>query len=1160
MTSCLFRFATLRQDVHTRFAALAILISVTASADVPVDFNREIRPLLSGNCLICHGPDEAERAAGLRLDTQEGSREDLGGFAAIVPGDPDSSALIERLITDDEDLRMPPEGKGRRLTKEEVELIRRWISGGGNYAKHWSYEAPRRPELPAISGIDGESVSASDKGWPRNAIDHFILAKLHSMGLRPSPEAGRLTLARRLSLDLTGLPPTWSEAKEFADDERENAYDLYVDRLLAKQSFGERWARVWLDLARYADSAGYADDPLRTIWAYRDYVIRSLNDNKPFDQFTIEQIAGDLLEDPTEEQLIATAFHRNTLTNSEGGTNDEEFRNVAVVDRVNTTMAVWMGTTMACAQCHTHKYDPITQDEYFQFFAFFNNTEDTDKKDERPLLELWSDAQRSQKASLRERIVELKELLQRSTPELEVARREWLEGLQDEPTWDPLVPLTVKGGQRNLVSDNEGWISASGDKPDRDRYTASFRSEDQEISALRIEVPAQQKSNFVISEVKASWTPSGNQAIDARYVRVDLPGKAKMIHLAELQAFSDGVNVAVDGKAKQSSTDFGGKANYVNDGNTDGDYKKKSVSHTSSETDPWVEIDLGATKPIDRITVWNRTDGGEAIALRLKGFRISLLNEQREVLWNHSPGDVPMPKRSYSPGGTVEIPFAIALADFQQEGFPAQSVLSGKVDPRKGWAVAPQTGQPHQLTLVLKKPMQLSDGVLTFRVNQASSHKQHLLDRFRVAVTSDASVSHWARMPASIRQLVGARDRLTPKGQEKLAAYYLGVAPMLESKRKELARLEKRLEGMKPDSTVPVMRQLPPEKHRVTRVQIRGNYQNTGDVVTAGTPAAFHELPDGESRDRLALARWLVSDLNPLTPRVIANRHWEELFGTGIVQTSEEFGSQGDLPSHPMLLDWLAVELRENGWDLKRLLKLMVTSATYRQSSVTNDALQMADPFNRLYARGPRYRVSAEMVRDQALFVSGLLSDKLFGKPVNPPQPQLGLKAAFGSATDWKTSEGDDRYRRGIYTAWRRSSPYPSMAQFDAPNREVCTVRRIRTNTPLQALVTLNDPVYIEAAQSLARKMIESGQDPESRIEFAFRNCLIREPSDRELERLVQLAGTATKQYLDRPDDATQMATQPLGKLPPDADPVEFAAWTVVGNVILNLDEMFMKR
>jgi hypothetical protein len=463
--------------------------------------------------------------------------------------------------------------------------------------------------------------------------------------------------------------------------------------------------------------------------------------------------------------------------------------------------------------------------------------------------------------------------------------------------------------------------------------------------------------------------------------------------------------------------------------------------------------------------------------------------------------------------------------------------------------------------LVLRKPIELADGVLTVRMDQSSAQKAHLLDHFRLAMTADTEAGQWASVPAEIRRIVCQQDKgLGGKQLGQLADYYRSIAPLLSPQRSELEKAQQRLASMKPYTTVPVMRELPEDRRRDSYVQIRGNYQSKGDQVSAGTPAAFHPLPKDAQRDRLGLARWLVDHDNPLTPRVIANRHWEEIFGTGIVQTSEEFGSQGELPSHPLLLDWLAVELRDSGWDLKRLLKLLVTSATYRQSSYTSDALRQADPYNRLYARGPRFRISAEMVRDQTLFVSGLLSDKMYGKPVNPPQPELGLKAAFGSATDWKTSDGLDRYRRGIYTMWRRSSPYPSMAQFDAPNREVCTVRRIRTNTPLQALVTLNDPVYVEAAQSLARRMVQASETPTSRIEYAFTRCLIRDPSDGEIDRISRFAADAYERYLSHPRDATQMATDPLGALPDGADVADYAAWTVVANVILNLDEMFMKR
>ncbi len=487
---------------------LQLVTGVISAEAGDVDFNTQIRPLLSNNCLTCHGPDEDERAAGLRLDTEAGSRVDLGGYVAIAPGKPDSSEILQRLTTDDEELKMPPDGKGRRLNPEEVDLIRRWISEGGSYDKHWSYTKPSRHALPDVKLKD----------WPRNPVDHFILAELESRGLEPSPEADRWTLARRVSLDLIGLPPSWEEAQRFVDDEQPDAYEKYVGRLLQKPAFGERWARVWLDLARYADSAGYADDPPRTIWAFRDYVIQSLNENKPFDQFTIEQIAGDLLENPTQDQLAATAFHRNTLTNNEGGTNDEEFRNVAIVDRVNTTMAVWMGTTIACAQCHTHKYDPITQEEYFKFFSFFNNTQDADRRNESPIINVWTSEQNAQKELLEKKVKSLQQAMETGTPELQKAEREWLEGLETDAIWTKLEPSDLSSNGRELT-ERDGWIVGEAEKPDTAQYRLTFPLKNVDLVGLRLEVPAEQTDNFVISNFKAMLQKKGKAAIDAQYIR-----------------------------------------------------------------------------------------------------------------------------------------------------------------------------------------------------------------------------------------------------------------------------------------------------------------------------------------------------------------------------------------------------------------------------------------------------------------------------------------------------------------------------------------------------------------------------------------------------------------------------------------------------------------
>tara|TARA_R110002096_G_scaffold147220_11_gene306947 strand:- start:23005 stop:26415 length:3411 start_codon:yes stop_codon:yes gene_type:complete len=1131
----------------TIFALPLVMLAGSAmltAAEEKIDFNRDIRPLISSNCIACHGPDENERAADLRLDTIEGSRADLGGYAAIVPGDAEASEMLYRITTDDEDDKMPPKGKGRRLDPDEIALIRRWIEQGGEYAKHWSYEKPILPKIPAVP-----------PSWPvSNPIDAFVYQRLEEEGLTPSAQADRWTLARRVALDLTGLPPTWEEASAFVQDTGDDAYERYVDAQLAKPAFGERWARVWLDLARYADSAGYADDPPRTIWAYRDWVIRALNDDMPFDRFTIEQIAGDLLESPTEDQLVATAFHRNTLTNNEGGTNNEEFRTVAVVDRVNTTMEVWMGTTMACAQCHTHKFDPITHDEYFQMYDFFNQSEDSDQRDERPLLEIWSDEQLEQKRSWTERITTLKQVLDTNTPVLEEEKKNWLAGLRQEPAWKPLTNAKLEGSNLEQASDGTGWLSLGKKESTVTDHVLSFPTSQQTISGLELEVSPEQTANFVLSQLSAEWTPKVPTPTVGQYVRIELPGKSKMIHLAELQVFSGGKNVAPTGTATQSSTDYDGPAQLAIDGNTDGDYAKKSVSHTAAESDPWFELDLGKPMPIDRLLLWNRT--GKGLPERLKGFRIQVLDASRNAVWEDSP-EIPNPSSTYSFSGSRPLKFRSAHADFSQTGFPAQSVISPKLDPKKGWAIGGQTGKDHRLKLILGKPMNLEEGTLTLRLNQRYSKGQHVLTNFRFSITNDPDITQWAQIPTAVREAIKATAPSEAQ-LESIRVFHRSIATSLHPERQELAKLTQQLASLKPNTTVPVMRDLSGTP-RVTKLQIRGNYKNTAHQLSAATPAVFHPLREDLPRNRLALAHWLVDPENPLTSRVMVNRFWAQIFGQGIVATNEEFGSQGELPSHPELLDWLAIQFGES-WDLKHLLKLMVLSLTYQQSSVVTPELENSDPFNILYARGPRFRISAEMVRDQSLFLSGLLSDKMFGPPVKPPQPELGLKAAFGSATDWKTSQGEDRYRRGIYTTWRRSSPYPSMAAFDAPNREVCTSRRGRTNTPLQALVTMNDPVYIEAAQALARQIYAGSDTTETRVEHGLTKCLLRQPTAIEIQRLTDLFNTSRDRFRSSPEMALEMATNPLGPLPEGYPPADLAAWTVVANVILNLDEIFLKR
>ncbi|HEX5446353.1 MAG TPA: DUF1553 domain-containing protein [Pirellulales bacterium] len=1156
------RFTRFCLALMASFAAASPAMAQTPPAEV--DFNRDVKPILSNICYKCHGPDPAERkggADGLRLDTPEGALEDLGGYAAVVPGKPEESELIRRVTSEDDSEKMPPPGSGKKLTAHDVEVLKQWVRQGAKYAGHWSYAKPVRPKLPAVENA----------AWPRNEIDHFILARLEREGLHPSPEADRYALIRRVSLDLTGLPPTLEEVDSFVADADPLAYEKLVDRLLQRPAYGEHWARMWLDLARYADSAGYADDPARTIWLYRDYVIRSLNANKPFDQFTVEQIAGDLLPGATDEQLVATAFHRNTLTNNEGGTNDEEFRNVAVVDRVNTTMAVWMGTTIACAQCHNHKYDPITQEEFFRFFAFFNNTEDADRRDESPLLSVYSDEQQRRRERLQDELARTEQTLRMPTPELAAGQTRWEQAFPLDLMWQSPKPMsaTSKAAAAVTVADDGVVSVAAGAK--NDTYTIELAPPAGTLAALRLEAltddalpgkgPGRAGGNFVLSKFSAVVAPPVGQPTSGRYVRIELPGKEKILSLAEVQVFRGADNAAVRGEASQSSTAFDGPAKLAIDGNTDGHYTQaKSTTHTAVSENPWWEVDLKSEQPLDRVIVFNRTDG--ALESRLAGYRLMVLNERREPVWQQAPPDVPMPRAELSLSGPRAIEFAAALADFSQPGFDPADVLNNNDPNKKGWAIGGQTGQPHMLTIIAKTPVEWKAGSkLIVTLEQAYSSAEHTLGRFRLSLTDDARAAAWAQTPQAVVAAVRVPvDQRSDEQKEVIAAHYRSLAPELAPARQRAAELNKQLAGIKP-ITVPIFRELADGQRRKTQLQHRGNYLDLGQEVSEGTPAAFPALPADAPRNRLTLARWLIDENNPLTPRVIANRYWEQLFGIGIVATSEEFGSQGELPVHPELLDWLATELVRTHWDLKALVRLLVTSAAYRQSSRVTPELDERDPENRLLARGPRVRLSAEMVRDQALAVAGLLSPKMYGPPVKPPQPSLGLSAAFGSGIDWQTSAGEDRYRRALYTTWRRSSPYPSMATFDAPNREVCTVRRMRTNTPLQALVTLNDPVYVEAAQALARRVVATGgATTADRARYAFRRCVARPPHGDEQTRIVQLYENTLARLSGHAEEAQKLATDPLGPTPDGMNAAELAGWTVVGNVLLNLDETLMKR
>jgi hypothetical protein len=1085
-----------------RFAALMVLLSLGSvpgaaedqSKDAKVDFSRDIRPILANNCLLCHGPDAKARKGDLRLDTRDGALLAHEGKAAIVPSKPDESELLRRVTSTDRDEVMPPTKSGKKLTKEQVTLLRRWIEQGAPYAKHWAYVKPERPAVPDIQDA-----------WARSDVDRFILARLLKEGLKPSPEADRYALVRRLSIDLTGLPPSIGEADAFANDKDPNAYDKLVDRLLESPAYGERWGRMWLDLSRYADSQGYAEDRPRVIWAFRDWVIKAINANMPFDQFTTEQLAADLLPNPTETQLPATAFHRNTLTNTEGGTDREEFRNFAIIDRVNTTMAVFLGLTFNCAQCHDHKYDPFTQEEFFRLFSFFNQTEDNDQADDRPFLSIYNEEQKKQKKDWEDELVQLQATLDHPTPALEEARRKWEAALAQPVSWRTLRTLSE--------GDADGYIAATG-------KATSLKAESDllSIAAVRVESPAA----FPVTNLMLSTSSAEVKAPNVRIVRVELPGKQRFLHLAEVQVFSHGENVALKGTAKQSSTDFGGDAKRAIDGNTNGDYNANSVCHTGLEDNPWWEVNLGKEFPVDKVVLWNRTDGGEGISSRMKGYRLVLYENGKKQIDERKSDGYPNPKTEYVFDGVREL---------------ALKAAGGVYVPEKPFTVA-------------------KDTQLVFKLDHAAPGK------FRLQATDDVRARGAAEIPADILAILKRPEAERAKEEAaKVAAFHRSVAPELASVREKLAATKKHLEGLKPAITVPIMRDLPENRRRKTQIQIRGNFLVKGKEVSEGTPESLHPFPKGEPKNRLGLAHWLMSSENPLTARIVANRHWEQLFGTGLMSTSEDWGVRGESPSHPELLDWLATELVRQKWDLKKFVKLLVTSAVYRQSSAVTPELIARDPSNRLLARGPRFRLSAEAVRDQALEVGGLLSHKMFGPSVYPPQPKSGLSAAFSNSTDWEPSKGEDRWRRGLYTFWRRSVPYPSMATFDAPDSFVCTVKRIPTNTPLQALVTMNDPVFVECCQNLARKVVaEGGASVKDRATYAFRRCLARPPREAELASLVALFEKSRARYATDAKRALAMATDPLGPAPQGADVADLAAWTVVGNVLINLDEMFMKR
>jgi len=1000
-------------------AALLTQSTRGAEPSPQLEYNRDIRPILADNCFQCHGADSAARKADLRID----QRVDAVESGALTPGNPEESELLRRILSDDPDEKMPPPSTRRALTAEQITTLRQWIAAGAAYEEHWSFVPPVKSPLP-------EAVT-------HNAIDHFVLDRLKAEGLPPSHEADRPTLIRRLSLDLTGLPPTLEEVEAFVADKSDAAYEALVDRLLESPRYGEHMARSWLDAARYADSNGYQYDTKRTMWPWREWVIQAFNSNMPFDQFTIEQLAGDLLPNATTQQRLATGFNRNHPITIEGGVIDEEYRTEYVIDRITTTSTVWMGLTMGCARCHDHKFDPLTRADFYSFFAFFNNVPEKGNSGFAPTLKAPTPSQQAELDEIASSTTSIEKALVPFAEQIAEQQAAWesqaVARVQNQ--WHVLSPTNMKStGGSTLTLLDDSSVLAGGASPGNDDYELVYTDLAADITAIRLEALTHES----------------------------LP------HNGAGRAFN---------------------SNFV-----------------------------------------------------LSEFEVSVI----------PPGDSPTP---------TKVKLASVSADYSQQGFEVAQSIDGNLGT--GWAVDGPTRKENATAVyLLDKPLQMPTGATLQIALRQRYGSTHTIGRFRVAVTNDPS---FAIPPEIASALAVAADQRSPAQMKLLSDHFVlhvaqGEIGTLGKRLAELQSRQREIEASFPESFVMAEMATP----RDTFMLIRGQYDQFGEKVTAATPGFLPQPPTDAKIDRLALAKWLVSRAHPLTARVFVNRLWQQIFGIGIVRTTEDLGTQGEWPSHEKLLDWLAVDFIESGWNVKQLVKTIVMSSTYRQSSDVTAELASHDPENRLLARGPRSRMSAEMIRDNALAVSGLLVEKLGGPSVYPYQPPglwLEINNRPNYSKEYPTSSGDDLYRRSLYTFWKRTLPHPALAAFDAPEREICLVRRSRTNTPLQALVILNDPQFVEAARQLAERMMnEGGHDIDSRLVTGVRMTLARPPRADELKELREYYKSELKYFTDHRDAAMKLLQVGASPRNDRLDIVDHAAYTSVARLLLNLDETLTKN
>lgn len=1006
------------------------LVITLSLAEDPIDFSRDIRPLLSDRCFHCHGPDAKTREADLRLDTPEGAfaaLDDDGKLFALVKGDAEKSEIFYRITTDDEiDVMPPPESKLPAFSKEEIDLIRRWIEQGADYSELWSFVPVERPSVPA-NGAD----------WATNPIDRFIAQKKEANELKAAPEADRRALIRRLSFDLTGLPPTPEEVEAFVKDESPEAYEKVVDRLLASPRYGERMAVEWLDAARYADTSGYQYDWFRTMWRWRDWVIDSFNANQPYDEFITWQLAGDLLPDATLEQKIATGFNRNHPFTIEGGVIQEEYRVSYVADRVTTMGTVFMGLTLDCARCHDHKFDPISQKDFYQLFAFFNHLPEKGQVGGKPLygppaIPAPSREQTARLASLEKEKVEIRKNLLRGDPELAAQQLAW-EKSRGNP-WKTIFPAsaTASSGSALQRQDDASFL-AKGASPAKDVYDFVIPlTEETRITGFRIDA--------LTHESMVSGGPgrssNGNAVLtEIKTVAIDASGKEKPISISKV------------------------------------------------------------------------------------------------------------------------------AADFEQQGYPAAAAIDGKA--QTGWAFYENAKQSdHWIAVSLAEPIEGKTAKqIRLQLRFESQFAGHSFGRVRISGATSVDPAGSVKGGELSAILTKAPDSRSEAEKEKVLLAFRSSLPEFASFGDELNRIESEKKAI--EGAIPMTMIMSDAAPRDTFILERGAYDQPLEKVTAGVPERLPPLPAGAPANRLGLAQWMTQRDHPLTARVTMNRLWHQVFGVGIVKTVNDFGSQAEWPSHRMLLDWLAAEFMESGWDLKHMVKLMVMSSTYRQSSNTTEEMLQRDPENRLLARGPRQRMSAEMIRDLALHVSGLMDPTIGGpsaKPYQPPGLWKELTNRKGFQQVYQADSGPGLYRRGLYTFWKRAAHHPMMSTFDAPNREVCSFSRSTTNTPLQALVLLHDPQFVEAARVLASELVASIPEPDLRIRRALVSILAREPSDKELKLLGDLYLVERRRFQQNPEEADALLS--VGEYPPPqaGDRTDIAATTMVVRAILNLSETITKH